>query len=108
MASCQILQGHVIDMLRRACDDPTIFTAVAARPFADTIYPMFWRKPPGRGDFVHDGDATMNRPAGALKVHPLSVAIYGEQSADAGLVESIEAWGVLVPLAIKADGTTIG
>jgi ParB/RepB/Spo0J family partition protein len=40
-----------------------------------------------------------------LKPHPLNESIYGEQEADAGLIESIKNNGIMEPLVIKEDGT---
>ena len=49
----------------------------------------------------------MQRSPKALKSHPVSVAIYGDESADDGLVESVRESGVLVPLVVKDDNTVI-
>lgn len=47
------------------------------------------------------------RSTESLRPHPVSLAIYGDEAPDETLVASIAASGVLVPLAIKGDGTII-
>jgi len=49
----------------------------------------------------------MNRSPQSLKPHPVSLAIYGDEPVDGPFLQSVRESGVLVPLAIKANGTII-
>jgi ParB-like chromosome segregation protein Spo0J len=60
-----------------------------------------------KGETSHKGDGVMQRRTADLKPHPMNRKLYGEEVLPPEFVASIQENGILVPLAVKEDGTII-
>ena len=60
-----------------------------------------------KGETSHKGDGAMQRRTADLKPHPMNRKLYGEEVLPPEFVASIRENGILVPLAVKEDGTII-
>ena len=60
-----------------------------------------------KGETSHKGDGAMWRRTTDLKPHPMNRKLYGEEVLPPEFVASIRENGILVPLAVKEDGTII-
>lgn len=60
-----------------------------------------------KGEMSHKGDGAMQRRTADLKPHPMNRKLYGEEVLPPEFVASIRENGILVPLAVKEDGTII-
>jgi len=60
-----------------------------------------------KGETLHKGDDAMQRRTADLKPHPINRKLYGEEVLPPEFVASIRENGILVPLAVKEDGTII-
>ncbi len=56
---------------------------------------------------VQKGSAEMERKVSDLRPHPKNLTIYGNEELPRDFVENVRVQGILVPLAIKQDGTII-
>jgi len=55
----------------------------------------------------HGGVVLLEWSVTGLKPHPLNRKIYGDEAPPADFIESVRRHGIMVPLAIKEDGTII-
>ena len=60
-----------------------------------------------KGETSHKGDGAMQRRTTDLKPHPMNRKLYGDEVPPADFIESVRRHGIMVPLAIKEDGTII-
>jgi len=82
-------------LLRRQGVKATVSPLAVAFLFAD------------RGEIQAEERARLWKKVSALKAHPLNERLYGNEELPQGFIASIQTQGILVPLAVKANGTII-